>query len=90
MGLGIVGFGSKLCKGEIPIAEPEGWPLFGRGGDKYVSWCFDIRELSTWGRQRLELEISRTPGNREKEDWGILIFAKYESSSYKAKRVKLE
>lgn len=90
MGPGTVGFDSKLYKGEIPIAEVEGWPLFGKRGDKYVSWCFDMRELSAWGRQKLELGISRVPGNREKEDWVILKFVKHKSPPYKAKRVRLK
>lgn len=88
IGPDIFGFDSKLYKGEIPIAETKGRPLFGGWRNKHVSWCFDMGELSAWGRQILEPGISRAPENGEKEDWGILEFAKHESPPYKAKRVK--
>lgn len=67
MGSDKVGFGGKLCKEEIPIAKAEKWPFLGGREDKHISWCFDMGESIAWGRQRLEAEISKAPGNKKKK-----------------------
>lgn len=38
----------------------------------------------------MELRISKVLKNGEKEDWGILKFAKHESLSYKTNKVRLK